>query len=50
MTIHDRAEFVAEKVAGGRIIVEYDIPENNMHGYVADTGLRMSGEKMKQLG
>lgn len=50
MTIRQMAEFVAKEVAGGKIKVSFDIPKENIFGYAADTGLRMSGEKLKGLG
>lgn len=50
MTIREMAEMVADKIAGGRIRVTFDIPEENTYGYAADTGLRLSGSKLKALG
>lgn len=50
MTIRQMAEFLAKEVAGGRIKVRYDIPNENIYGYAADTGLRLSGEKLRGLG
>lgn len=50
MTIRQMAEFVAKEVAGGKIKVSFDIPKENIYGYAAETGLRMSGEKLKELG
>lgn len=50
MTIRQMAEFVAKEVAGGKIKVSFDIPKENIFGYAADTGLRMSGEKLRKLG
>lgn len=50
MTIRQMAELVANKIAGGKIKIVYDIPENNQYGYAADTTLRLSGEKLKSLG
>jgi len=50
MTIRQMAELVAEKIAGGRIHVVYDIPKDNPHGYAADTLLRLSGKKLEALG
>lgn len=50
MRIYEMAELVADRIAGGRIKVRYDIPEGNPYGYAADTGLRLSGEKLKRLG
>lgn len=50
MTIRQMAELVADQVAGGRIRITYDIPDDNAYGYAPDTGLRMSGEKLRALG
>lgn len=50
MTIRQMAELVAGKIAGGKIKVVYDIPEDNQYGYAADTALRLSGEKLMALG
>ena len=50
MRICKMAELVAEKVAGGHIKVSYDIPKGNPFGYASDTGLRLSGEKLRRLG
>lgn len=50
MTIRQMAELVADRVAGGRIKVVYEIPEENKYGYASDTGLRMSGQKLAELG
>lgn len=50
MTIRQMAELVSEKVAGGKIKVRFDIPNENIYGYAADTGLRLSGKKLRGLG
>lgn len=50
MRICEMAELVAERIAGGSIKVRYDIPEGNPFGYAPDTGLRLSGEKLRRLG
>lgn len=50
MTIRQMAELVAEKIAGGRIRVVCDIPKENIYGYAADTGICLSGEKLRRLG
>lgn len=50
MTIRQMAEFVADKIADGKIKIVYDIPEENRYGYAGDTALRLSGEKLKSLG
>lgn len=49
MTIRQMAELVAENIAGGRIKVVYDIPKENLYGYAAPTGLRLSGRKLMDL-
>ena len=50
MTIRQMAEFVAAEIAGGQIRVTCEIPEDNRYGYAADTGLRLSGQKLMALG
>lgn len=50
MTIRQMAELVASQVAGGKIRVSYDIPPNNCYGYAPDTGLKLSGSKLRKLG
>lgn len=50
MRICEMAELVAQRIAGGRIKVSYDIPKGNPFGYAADTGLKLSGEKLRRLG
>ena len=50
MTIREMAELVAEKIAGGKIKIRYDIPEEDVYGYAPDTGLRLSVEKLMALG
>ncbi len=50
MTIRQMAELVSEKIAIGKSKIVYDIPEDNRFGYAAETGLRLSGEKLKELG
>ena len=50
MRIRDMAALVADKIAGGRIGVVYDIPEGNVYGYAPTTGLRLSGQKLRSLG
>lgn len=48
--IREMAELVAKRIAGGSIKVSYDIPESGSFGYAPDTGLRLSGEKLRRLG
>lgn len=50
MTIKEMAELVAEKIASKKIQVTYDIPEDNSYGYARNTGLRLSGKKLMELG
>ena len=50
MRIRDMAQLVAEKVAKGGIKVRYDIQDRAHLGYAANTGLRLSGEKLRKLG
>ncbi len=50
MMIGQMAQLVAEQVAGGAISVRYDIPTDNVYGYAADTGLKLSAEKLRALG
>ena len=49
-TIADMAEFAAEKLAGGKIRVVFDIPQSNTFGYAADTKMKLSAAKMRNLG
>lgn len=50
MTIRQMAELVATQVAGGKIRVQYDITSDERYGYAADTGVRLSGQKLRNLG
>lgn len=50
MTIKEMAELVAEKIAQKKIQIIYDIPADNSYGYARDTGLRLSGKKLMELG
>ena len=50
-TIRDMAYMVSEKISGGKSKVVFDIPKNMMQfGYAADVQLRLSSEKLEQLG
>lgn len=49
-SIGEIAALVADRIAGGRIKVVYDIPEGNAFGYAPDVVLRLSAEKLKALG
>lgn len=50
MTIRQMAQLTASQVAGGRIGIRFEIPADNHYGYAADTGLKLSGEKLIRLG
>lgn len=50
MTIREMAEMAVSQVAKGNISVCYDIPEDNRYGYAPDTGLKLSGRKLRSLG
>lgn len=39
-----------DKIANHKINIVFDIPKDNHYGYAADTGLRLSGEKLRKLG
>ena len=49
-TIAEMAEMVAQRIAGGRIKVVFDIPEENTYGYAADTKLKLSSDLLRSLG
>lgn len=50
MTIYQMAQFVAEKIAKGKIQIRFDIPEENQFGYARKTSMRLSGKKLELLG
>lgn len=50
MCIRDMAELVADQLAGGRIQVRTELEDPDKTGYAPDTGLRLSGEKLRRLG
>lgn len=50
MTIRQMAELVAEQVANGSIGVRSEILSDNRYGYAADTGIRLSAEKLMRMG
>lgn len=50
MRICEMARMVASKLADGNINVVYDIDETGCSGYAPDTGLRLSGAKLRKLG
>lgn len=49
-TISDMAHLVAEKIAGGKIQVIYDIPKENTYGYASETKMKLNTTKIKSLG
>ncbi len=49
-TIREMAQLCAEKIAGGRIGVVFDIPEQSSYGYAPATKLRLSSAKLRGLG
>lgn len=49
-TIAQMAEFAADKLAGGKIRVVFDIPETNKYGYAADTRMKLCSAKLRELG
>jgi UDP-glucuronate decarboxylase len=50
MTIKDMAELVAQKIASNSISVVTKIMSNDTTGYAPKNGLRLSSQKLKQLG
>ena len=50
MRIKEMAELVAQRIAGSALRVTYDIASENQYGYAANTGLCLSGEKLRKLG
>ena len=50
MRIRDMADLVARKVAGGKSTVRVETESSAQTGYAPDTGLRLSGEKLRNLG
>lgn len=49
-TIVEMAVLVAEKIAGGKIKVVFDIPQDNAFGYAADTKMKLNSDKLQALG
>ena len=49
-TILEMAQLVAKKIADGKIEVVFDIPEENVFGYAADTKMKMCPDKLCALG
>lgn len=50
MSIREMAELAAGQTAGEQIKVKIELEDPNMTGYAPDTGLKLSGEKLRQLG
>jgi len=50
MSIRNMAELVAERIAEGKIEVRIEAEASAKTGYAPDTGLRLSGEKLRGLG
>lgn len=50
MTIREMAELVADKIANGNIKVRVEEKDLSITGYAPNTGLRLSGEKIRNLG
>lgn len=50
MTIKEMAELVADKIAGGKIAVLIEEKDLSVTGYAPSTGLRLSSEKLRNLG
>lgn len=50
MRIRDMADLVARKLAGTRSMVRVETEISAQTGYPPDTGLRLSGEKLRRLG
>lgn len=50
MMICDMAKLVADRIASGKINVIYDIPQHNSYGYAVDTNIKLSSEKLRNLG
>ncbi len=50
MPIREMAELAADVLSGGRSRVAVDISPDNRYGYAADTGVRLSSEKLRALG
>ena len=49
-TIAEMASLCADDLAGGKIKVVFDIPEGNKFGYAPPTKMRLTSEKMRDLG
>lgn len=49
-TISEMAQMVAEQFSNGKSKVIFDIPKENQYGYAPDTRMRLSSEKLRNLG
>lgn len=50
MSIREMADLVIQNFTDGEIKIVYDITEESRQMYAVDTGLRLSSEKLRQLG
>lgn len=50
MRICEMAQLAAERIAHGQIRVRYETGRKERRGYAADTGLRLSADKLRALG
>ena len=50
MMIHEMAKLVAQLISGGKSKVIFDIPKDNKYGYAPETQMRLSSEKLRNLG
>lgn len=50
MMIREVASLVADDLGEGKIKVIFDIPTDNKYGYPPETKMRLSGQKMRDLG
>ena len=50
MMIREVASMIADDMCEGKIKVVYDIPEQNSYGYAPETKMRLSSQKIRDLG
>ncbi len=50
ITIAGMASLVASDIANNSIKVIFDIPEENIYGYAAETKMKLNSDKLKELG
>ncbi len=50
ITIAGMASLVASGIANNKIKVVFDIPEENIYGYAAETKMKLNTDKLKKLG